>query len=444
VGVQVMNALLLPLVLGFLFLLARRLYTEKEAFATVVIFTVIPLCAGGGFIMTYDPVMMACWSTAAYAVWITVNSPIEKSREISSYLPWAASGALAGLTIMAKLNGLVILPAILLYLICSKEKRGWLRRPHPYAAAALALLIFTPFLWWNHTHGNAYWLHGHQMGLRGTGKPFAAVANFGDFLGGQALVISPLVFLTYLRLMASPRGGKSEDADKWCFLWALSVVGTAVTALVSLHNKVEANWTVMAYMTGSVLIAREIVQTWGSPRLRYWHIASLIFAAILSLGAFLLPKIAVSKHLDVDPLVDRTTETRNWPDVAARVEFEQASVGGAGKSFIFGANYRVPSILSFYLPGHPTTYSLCLHTRENNYMFWDDPNKRLGQNAVFVNDGDSPTDTLDECRSVFEKVDSQPEIKIYRPGGHLPIRVLQVFRCYNFKGYVPSQWQSGW
>jgi len=50
VGVQVMNALLLPFVLGFLYLLARRLpapYRSQGTYAFVV-FTVIALAAGFG------------------------------------------------------------------------------------------------------------------------------------------------------------------------------------------------------------------------------------------------------------------------------------------------------------------------------------------------------------------------------------------------------------
>jgi Mn2+/Fe2+ NRAMP family transporter len=50
VGVQVMNALLLPFVLGFLYLLARRLpapYRLQVTYASVV-FAVIALTAGFG------------------------------------------------------------------------------------------------------------------------------------------------------------------------------------------------------------------------------------------------------------------------------------------------------------------------------------------------------------------------------------------------------------
>jgi len=52
VGVQVMNALLLPIVLGFLYLLARRLpppYRLRGAYALIVALTVIVTAGFGGY-----------------------------------------------------------------------------------------------------------------------------------------------------------------------------------------------------------------------------------------------------------------------------------------------------------------------------------------------------------------------------------------------------------
>lgn len=428
------------------YLLARKTSGERAAFYTALILTVIPLAANAGFIMTYDPPMLAFWSLAVYSAWFSVNLPQTSSQNrIKAALSWSLTGILAGLAIMSKLNGLIILPALFCYLLFAENGRPWLKRFEPYLGAIISLVLFAPFLWWNHTHQNAYWQHGHAMSLRGTDKPFYIFANLGDFLGGQALVFSPLIYLTYLRLAVWLKNApKIIKQDDWLFLWILSFSVTFVNAAVSLHNKVEANWAMTAYMTGAVLIGTLMANPENSIKLRHWHIASLIVAAFLSAAVFILPTAAEKLKVDIDPNIDRTAEMYGWDQVARRVEAEYAAVGGPEKAFVFGVNYRIPSILTYYMPGHPTLYSLPLHERFNNYMFWDNANKKTGENAVFVNDGLSPTEKLEDCREVFAKVEPQPPILVRKREDGPPIRTLQVFRCYNFKGYDPNKLHDGW
>ena len=115
-----------------------------------------------------------------------------------------------------------------------------------------------------------------------------------------------------------------------------------------------------------------------------------------------------------------------------------------GDPFVFGINYRMPSEAAFYLPGQPQTYSLFLHDRANEYMFWEDPRTRSGPRRVFVNDTDTQ-DHFDDLRAVFTRVEPQPPLRIYRnPPYATPIRTLQIVRCYGFRGYDPQQWQQGW
>jgi hypothetical protein len=128
--------------------------------------------------------------------------------------------------------------------------------------------------------------------------------------------------------------------------------------------------------------------------------------------------------------------------MANRVEAERLAMGD--NPFVFGVNYRMPSEAAFYLQGQPQTYSLFLHDRANEYMFWENPTLLVGRDAVFINDSPNP-DHFDDLRAVFKRIAPQPPLKIYRnPPYTTPIRVIQVVRCYDFKGYQPRQWQQGW
>jgi hypothetical protein len=127
--------------------------------------------------------------------------------------------------------------------------------------------------------------------------------------------------------------------------------------------------------------------------------------------------------------------------MAERVEQEKNAMGG--NPFIFGINYRMPSELAFYLPGHPQTYCLMLDDRGNQYEFWENANLLVGRNALMINDDKSP-DHLEDARQVFSRVEVEPSLSIYRAGIAQPIRYIQIFRCYGFKGYSREKWQNGY
>ena len=80
----------------------------------------------------------------------------------------------------------------------------------------------------------------------------------GRFLGDQALLLSPLVFLTYLyTLYDGARRGAKERDDAYLFLWCPSLLAFASTlAVTALRSKVEGNWAVDAYVTGVILSRR--------------------------------------------------------------------------------------------------------------------------------------------------------------------------------------------
>ena len=421
----------------FVYLLAKRLFTPQIALVTIGVLNVVPLAADASFLMTCDPPQLLLWAATAYVAWFAIET-----QGGTSWGLWLLTGVLAGLTIMAKLNGLIILPAILLYMALSPGARPLLKRPQPYVAAVIAIAIFVPFLLWNQSHENAYWLHGHQMTQRGRDKPNFPIRGFGDFLGAQAILISPLLYLTYLRLVPKLREGvKGTHPDAWLYLWCTSVPVTLVTIAVSFHNKVEGNWAVAAYVTGIIMISAALADSWRRTGPRIWHTIGIALAVLLSTAAFVMPQLSGLLHLKAK--MDRATEMVGWRALADRVERERSALGGPDKCFAFGVNYRLPSQLAFYLPDHPVTYSMALDARANNYMFWEDPNKRLGNNAVFVNDSDD-TEGLKECRAIFQRVEVAVPLEIHEAPYKDSIRTVQIFWCYGFKGYDRKRWQDGW
>lgn len=437
----------------FIYLLARDMLGANIALLAVVMANIIPLFAAGAIIMTQDPVQLAFWSATIYVAWLAVKpaealpppgrggigddgtpasapSLQEGGRGVRY---WLLAGVLAGLTAMSKLNGLLVLPSVLLYVCLVPTARHWLKHPAPYIASAIALALFTPFVWWNHTHENAFWIHIHAMGTRGDNG--FTLRYLGEFLGAQAILVSPFIFLTYLAGLVRP-------TPALLYLWCMSVVVFAATLLLSLKSRVEGNWAVAAYVSGMILVATLMASQWRKPLGKVWHAISIFLALVLTL-VVLFPDLGYAVGLRMGATNDRTNELYGWKRMAERVAQVQRQLGGPGKCFVFGVNYRMPSELAFYLPGHPQTYSLFLHDRYNEYMFWENESDLIGKNAVFVDDSPTP-DHLADCRAVFARVVPQTPLYIYRRPYRQPIRVIQIFACYDFKGYDPRRWVKGW
>ncbi|HEX5324314.1 MAG TPA: glycosyltransferase family 39 protein [Capsulimonadaceae bacterium] len=469
----------------FIYLLARRTLGASIALIAVVVANIIPLFAAGALLMTQDPVQLAFWSATLYVAWLAVEpeepSPIiggqGARKEGGRGVRWLLAGVLAGLTAMSKLNGLLILPSIFLYLCLAPSARKWLKHPAPYIAAAIALALFAPFIWWNHTHENAFWIHIHAMGSRGQENGFT-LRWLGEFLGAQAVLVSPFFFLTYLwqlvsapNLRISSRGPRHEAGsatspspatagEGWrsrgegsigevsLFLWCASTVVFVATLVISLRSRVEGNWAAAAYISGMILVAGMVVRTWPKPLGKIWHVLSLLLALALT-TLILFPNVGYTLGLQrwpalgLDAAHDRTNELYGWRAMAKRVDPVRNMLGGPEKCFVFGVNYRIPSELAFYLPDNPETYSLFLHDRANEYMFWENEKDLIGKNAVFVNVADT-SEHLADCRAVFERVVPQSPLAIYRVPYKQPIRTVQIFACYGFKGYNPKLWQRGW
>lgn len=421
----------------FVYLLAKRLFGPAVAVVSVVLANIIPLFAAGSVIMTQDPVQIAFWAAALY---VTQRALTDRPR----WSWWVAAGILAGLAAQAKLNALALLPGVFLYVLLSPTARArWLRRPEPYVAGLIALLIFAPFVWWNHTHQNAFWIHAHAMASRGSGHD--GLKWVLRFLGDQALLLSPFIFLTYLyTLYDGARRGVKEHDDAYLYLWCPSLIAFSATVVTALRSKVEGNWAVDSYVTGVILVAAVFVRVWErrQPLGRMWVGLGMGLAVVLASVA-LFPGLLYGVGIKFPKATDdRTNELYGWRTLGERIQRERAAMGG--DPFVFGINYRMPSEAAFYLPGQPQTYSLFLNYKSSEYRFWEDPDALKGHDAVFLNDTDNQ-DHFDDLRAVFTRVEPQPPLLIFRkPPYTTPIRTIQIVRCYGFKGYDVKKWQDGW
>ncbi len=85
------------------------------------------------------------------------------------------AGVSAGLMLLSKYTGILLFFSMIMLMLFSKPYRKLLKNPAIYISAALAFIIFSPVLFWNHAHAGGSLLyqfhHGfsHAMDLKQIG-----------------------------------------------------------------------------------------------------------------------------------------------------------------------------------------------------------------------------------------------------------------------------------
>ncbi|HZP83983.1 MAG TPA: hypothetical protein VFB21_20250, partial [Chthonomonadaceae bacterium] len=306
------------------------------------------------------------------------------------------------------------------------------------------------------------------------------LSRLGEFLGSQALLLGPALFVGALGagrwalrpLPPTPLPSVGEGSQRrqppplfpspcsWgeglgeggrnaqrLFLLCLGLPVFLFFCLMALKAKVQANWAPCAWLTLTVLWAAwlaERAEQSERTRRKAWGLFALAAATSGLLTVLLLFPALRLGLIRLPPRADTSNTAYGWRQVAARVqqirrEMEQ---GGRRQVFVAGNGYQYPALMAFYLPDHPETYDMFLHFRLTMYAAYVERLKlRLGQDAVFVNDG--KVDDAD-LRQVFERVEWEPPLPVWRrPLYDRPIRFIYIARCYGYRRYTGLDWARG-
>jgi len=423
------------------YVLARRLFSPLSGFLTVVVLGLSPLMELGSLIATYDPLLVFFWMLTI--VWI--ERALFAERRAEQNRAWTFAGIATGFGFLSKHTMLFLIPCLLLFLAVSKPHRIWLRRPQPYLAFLIVPLLYAGVFVWNAQHH--WWTFRHLLFIvkKTQGTP---LGRLGDLIGGQALLLGPILF--FGALIASGKACALDDGtaggQRCRFLAFMGLPVMALFCLMSLKSKVLANWPACAWPTMTILWCGWLTAWAARSRASAIKAFSLAGASCV-LGLFLVavvlaPPLRLAIGLRLAPDKDTTNTAYGWRELAARVqEVRKQSLPGS-PVFIVGNSYQYTSLLAFYLPDHPETLDLFLHNRLNMYAAHVEELKaHLGQDAIFVHD---VTVNDADLRQLFEHVDWEPPFPQYRPGVYSePIRVMRIARCRGFRRYIGLEWAEG-
>ncbi len=400
VGMRCFSTLLGTAGLWGVYLLMARMFTRSTGFWAVVALVATVGNAALNVCLTTDAWLMPCWVGALYSFWRYMEAPSVR---------WSLQTALfVGLGVLAKQMMLLFFPFALIFLLL--ERRALLGRGLTWLCAGVPLLFLLPSLIWN---ARNEWITFTHTGDHFSKAGFSIVdslTTFGEFLGGQAGLMTPLLFGGMLwALVWVVRSWRSVGAGlKYLTVFALPWVGFL---LFSFKKTVNPNWPLLFDVAGILLFAGvasvqgEAVRRWYRRAVWVGVVFTVLFYGMLQ-G---VPRIG----LDLTRVVP-LREISGWSAYGERIGALHAGVPRPEKTMLIACGHRYyAAALAFYHPERPRVFHWHPDPKVNSqYDLWEQPSAAMGCDALVVVHGDGAVPaSLAERFERVEKVDqfSVPE-----------------------------------
>lgn len=278
---------------------------------------------------------------------------------------WIAVGALAGIALLNKVLVVFLMAAVLAGVVIAGPRRV-LRDPWLWAGAVVALLIWSPNLWWQATHGwpQLELSRAIAAGSSGTSEPVALFVPF------QLVLVSPLLVPVWIaglvRLLRDP-----ELRVVRSLAWAYVVL-----TVVFLLTRGKPYY--LAGLYPALLAAGAPAVIAWIERGRGWGRAGLVTAAV-ALSAVvsitLMLPVVPATALPQTPIVDinyDAGETVGWAALVEAVADAHASLDAQEQTtaVVFTRNYGQAGAVDHFGArfGLPPAYS-----GHNSYAEWGPP-----------------------------------------------------------------------
>src|SRR5215831_890406 len=290
--------------------IGTRLYDSRIGLWSALAYASLPGASVSAFIISTDAPLVLFWAAALYA--------FISAREDSGPGWWVAVGLACGLGLLAKYAMAYWLFSALGYVLLVRAERRHLRPL--LAAAALALLIYSPNFWWNWQNGFVSYVHVRDNA--GMSEPLFHPEAFLEFFGSQFAVFGPLFFAGLLVIAASPRTLAEPRAR---LLAALALPVLAMMLAVSFLSRAQPNWAAPAFVSATVLVVAWAVDG-GWRKLVIFSIAlHLVVVSLLFTGRETLAAIGIALPEKYDAL----GRLRGWRALGSIVGAELAANPGS-------------------------------------------------------------------------------------------------------------------
>ncbi len=397
-----------------------------------------------------DGPLMFGLTASAYCLARVLFDPAEDGH---AWRWWLAAGVAAGIAALSKYQASLFMASVLLFLVTRPAQRRWLRRPEPYAAVLVMLVLFAPVVVWNDAHG---WVSiAFQLG-RGVSPAHITVGRrlgaLAQNIMGQAAWVLPWIWAPLIVILAGTLRRRPIDDRQW-FLACLAVVPIALFTAVSLGGQAGLpHWPASGYLflfplAGDAIQryqrataadyrkARAAALTRGPatagdgrpgtepPRIRVrdpmqpvlvWAVGSVVgFCLLVALAASAAitgwpVRVAPALFRNGDP----TLEALDWTDL--RRGLDSLGVLQRSRTFVAGTSWVQSGKVAYALG--PAVPVVCLSVDPRGFGYLYDERTFVGEDAVIIDRVPARHDVMGLYGAYFDHLTTIGRIGIRRRG----------------------------
>lgn len=392
------------------------LFGERAGLWALILFTLAPVfgVVHLTMILPDGPLIAAALATALVVVRIVFagGSPLGL---------WALAGVLAGLALLSKYHGALLILGVLLFLATTADGRKQLLSPGPWLAAAVAAICFLPVIFWNAQNG---WVSfGFQSGRSGIGGGIRWLGPL-ESLAIQAGYLLPWIFVPLAwGLWRAVRGGPA-DARRW-LLACLAILPIVIFTLLTVFSRGLAHWQMPGWLF-AVPLAGELLAAAGARLRRAARLVAV--ATALGLAGLIAVGSIQARWGTFDalfrPIGDPTDGLVSWAEL--KPELEARGLLGP-QTFIASSNWIRAGQLNLLFGKEIPVLCLCDDARQFSWL--NPPERYAGWTGIVI---DTPA-RIEERAWPFETVGAVDEIDLMKAGrAALPLKMLIG------KGFTPA------
>jgi hypothetical protein len=323
--------------------------------------------------------LLAAWAWSLYAWHDALFNP----RARGSFLRWTHAGLALGVCLLAKFTAFAFVAGLGLFFLIAPQSRRWLRSPWPWTAALIALVVYSPFLFWNARNGWQTFL------FQASARTFdARIGRLLPLTGESLLGLSPLIALAFFPAVrgAVRESFRAVDGERLRLPLAVSLPPLLGFFLLGPFTGVQVYWTLCCYIGLFPLLGAwyaERATAAQALRRRRRFIAAVALAAVLLLVTCLaasFPRLMFV--LAGRPEGTGVTEPYAMAGVADLMEQEREHMPQPGRTFLAAEDYRLASHLTLLVG--PPVLMLTMDRRGLEYFRWQAPGLLAGDDCVLL------------------------------------------------------------
>jgi 4-amino-4-deoxy-L-arabinose transferase-like glycosyltransferase len=261
---------------------------------------------------------------------------------------WLAAGFFGGLALLSKYTAVLLAPAILVFAFVPPWRVRWLGSLYPWLALAIALLMFSPVLYWNWSNE---WASFRFQSVRIEADHGVSLRTVGDYLGLQAGLVGPILFPVVLAgsIMLGWRGYRRMNPVH-LLLSACVLVPFTFFLWRSLSLRVGDTWPLLIWPFAFAAAAINLVELrqqpgdgWIKRTAPQWALAAIAVGAVINIAVFSYYVLSTASGLGMR---DPVGSERGYHEVAQQAK---AIAEKSGAGWIATVDYRVYAMLRWHL-----------------------------------------------------------------------------------------------